>query len=472
MSKRIILSWLLIFIVGISSGFAAGKLETSEIFSDNMVLQRDQPNLIWGTAKADSQVSIQFVDKTIRTTVDSGGSWQATLPSLVAGGPYEMEISSGEESLFFTNILIGEVWLCSGQSNMEWNISQFGTPEKWIREAESFPQVRLVTVKRRGLKNPTREVQLELPWSVCDSKSVEFFSAVAYHFGKELNLELGVPIGLISSNLGAAAIECFIPENILNNNPKTASIFPAFKQKYPTGRSLPWFWVSGLYNAMIHPLVGYGIKGAIWYQGEGNIFEPEFYSELQPLLVETWKKEWKMEQFPFIYAQIAPYNYADDLKFNSYRVMEIQDELQFEIPDSKMIVTADIGEWKDIHPKNKHDVGWRMAQVALATTYDQPVVYASPRFREALQEGDSLRLYFDNADELLLKEGHGFEVAGEDGVFVPAVAEVDGNTIVVVASGISAPKYVRYGWICEKPLRLYNENGFPSAPFRNDSFSK
>lgn len=465
---------LTLFSLFLSLSAALFALETSPLFSSGMVLQRNQTNPIWGDAVPGETVSVELAGEQTLAVADEMGRWEAQLPSLPAGGPHRMTIRSGDETLEYEDVLVGEVWLCGGQSNMHWNISQFSTPEKWLEESRQFPQMRLLTVERKGAVEPQSDVTLSRPWSRCNPDEVKNFSATAYHFGKRIQKELGIPVGLISANFSASAAECWVPRKVLDANSGTATLYSDFERLYGgLPASAPGYkWVSGLYNGMISPIAGYGIKGVIWYQGESNIDKPLQYKEIMRLMLESWKKDWEMESLPFFYVQIAHFNYGRKRNFNSFRLMESQQALEKLIPDSQMIITSDIGDWNDIHPANKHDVGSRLAAAALDSVYDLEVPSRGPEFVKAVVEGEALRLYFDHAQGLELRGGHGFQLAGKNGRFRPAEAEVEGETLRVTSSRIKNPKYVRFGWSRDLPLELYNGDALPCAPFRNDQLER
>ncbi len=462
-------------------------LQTAPVFASNMVLQRDQENTIWGWANPGANVRIEFVGKNITTLANAKGEWRARLPKLEvlpSGTALNMEIFSEDEHLYYDNILVGDVWLCTGQSNMHWTLSQFKETERWTKESVNYSEVRISTVERKGSLVPTKQFKMEQPWSVCGPESSAIFSAVGYHFGKIINREVGIPIGLIATNLGAARIQTFMSEEDLASDPKileyTKNIEALHQAKSSQeGRPL-WDSPSEIYNQMIYPLVGFGIKGAIWYQGEGNIEEADAYPKMQQLMVKRWQSDWKMKEFPFFYVQIAPFNYdwnpAFDRNKAMYQLMQAQVDAQELIPNSQMVVISDIGEWHDIHPQNKDVVGGRLANSALHKVYGwegSPLYPTVSNVKEVTIEGiNALELSFTGARELKFypidPSNNGFSVAGEDKVYYPAKFRIVGTKIYLQAAEVQNPKYYHFAWKFTEQTRLFNEDQLPLGFSSND----
>lgn len=632
------------------------------LFSDGMVLQRELPIPVWGWAEAGQAVAVTLAGNTAQTVASADGTWRVTLPALPAGGPYEMTVSAGSETLRRGNILLGDVWICSGQSNMQMTVCQSNNAQAEMAAA-NYPQMRLFSVPMRAELEPLTDV--DGAWQVCTPETVPNFSAVGYFFGRELHQQLGVPMGLINTSWGGTLCEAWTscealsaepslrymperlerflahPDEVLvryeeelaawerSNNipddpgnqgyaqgwadPQTDTAawaemaLPAFWQNaghaysgvfwfrrevevpaawagrdlvlnlgpcdkndityfnneqigsltmeerndaWATPRvytvpgrlvragrntiavrvfsniynggmhglesqyalSLPdapesalplagaWRYqiehnfglvqpaaapaqppVSGnpntpgvLYNAMIAPLVPYGIRGAIWYQGESNADRGEEYRTLFPTMIRDWRARWGEGDFPFYFVQLANFMH-DAAEPGEYRWAELREAqtMTLSLPMTGMAVIMDIGDPDDIHPTNKQDVGKRLAYNALQQTYGMDVVPCGPLYRAMTSEGNAIRLQFDHvAGGLMAREGglRGFAIAGADRHFVWANAAIDGDTVVVSSPRVPAPVAVRYGWSNNPAITLYNSAGLPASPFRTDDW--
>jgi sialate O-acetylesterase len=486
--------WLTLFAL---AGTLPGAVKLPSLISDHMVLQQGMPVRIWGTADAGESVRIEFQGQSVATAARPDGRWEAWLRPLSAAGPLEMSING----TVIHDVLVGEVWVGSGQSNMEWILQNTRDHDAEIAAA-NYPLIHIFHVKKVVADEPAADV--EAKWEVCAPGSIPRFSAVEYFFGRHLHQALHVPMGLIESDWGGTPAQSWTSKEALAADPslkfiadaweKTLADYPAAKQRYdqqlaawndnaakaktenrqppprppaPAGPGHP-NTPAGLYNGMIAPLTPYAIRGAIWYQGESNASEAHAYKyrRLFADMIEDWRNRWGEGDFPFLFVQLA--NYKSNQWWPVLR--ESQTET-LRLRNTGMAVTIDIGESTDIHPKNKQDVGKRLALAALHIAYGTSLDYSGPAFRQAAPEGGSMRVYFSHADGMQARGGGaiaGFTIAGADGNFVPAEAKVDGDTVVVWNAQVAAPAAVRYAWADDPVSNLVNQAGLPAGPFRSD----
>jgi sialate O-acetylesterase len=632
---------LFIIIISVVTGRQSVLAEVSlpKIFSDNMVLQQDSPVRIWGWADEGEEVTVNFNGQAIKSICDKNGNWQVKLKSMSAGGPHKMMVQA-KNKIEFKNILIGEVWICSGQSNMEWTVSNSLNSKQEIANAD-HPTIRLFTVKRALSSVPKKDVS-DGKWQICNSSTIEQFSAVGYFFGRELNQSLDVPIGLISTNWGGTVSETWTSRGTMEMFPEFSdklaelektdleklydaaimelregkgdlgmnekwhmkSSVPVKWQKMTIpqrweGAGLPgvdgivWFmkeitlsaeeavksmvlhigpvdnsdntYVNGiqvgsieripdkvreytvtpevlkvgkniicvrvtdygggggiwgkkdkiyykigdkkiglagewsyrigrskvpkillvgpnsfptlLYNGMINPLLPFAIKGVIWYQGESNARRAYQYRDLFPAMITDWRKNWGQGDFPFLFVQLANFKKASEMPGDSdWAELREAQAMALKLPNTGMAVIIDIGEADNIHPKNKQDVGYRLAQNAKKIAYDQDIVYTGPLYKSMKIEGNKIRISFNNfGSGLKIKDRYGylkgFTIAGDDKKFVWAKAYIEGTDVIVSSDVVIKPVAVRYGW-ADNPddVNLYNIEGFPASPFRTDAW--
>jgi sialate O-acetylesterase len=437
-----------------------GEVRLPHLISDHMVLQRERPIAIWGWGAPGEKVSVSLGDQSASVTTDTEGKWRATLPAMAAGGPYEM-IIQGNNRLAVRDVFVGDVWICSGQSNMAWVMVHRTTNMDQEIAAADYPKMRLLTLPAPlpGQKiDSTPKDDVESQWYVCSPKTVGYFSAVAYYFGRELHRELKVPVGLIASAVSGTRIEPWTPGVGVQSVPELAG-----KDQVQDGE---------LFNTMIRPLVPFAIRGVIWYQGEGNVGDGFTYFHRMQALVNGWRSVWKQGDFPFYYVQLAPLNWGGKPKDQLPEIWEAQ-TAALAIRNTGMIVTNDIGNVGDPHPRNKRDVGKRLAALALVKTFGKTnIEYSGPIYRSMSVEGDKIRLHFDHAEGGLQSRDHRpltwFMIAGEDGKFVPATATIDGNTVVVSSEQVLQPKAVRFAWHQIAEPNLMNAAGLPASAFRTD----
>jgi len=485
------------------------------VVGSEMVLQRDMPVPIWGWADPGESVTVKLADHQVSTKTDDYGKWMVKLPAMESGGPHKITIS-GKNSIELTNILVGEVWLCSGQSNMEMGVAMCANSKEEVAAA-NYPAIRLYMVPNEPSGVPVSD--RDGSWKVCSPETIAQdgwggFTAAGYYFGRELHKQLNVPVGLIQSDWGGTRIEPWTPpvgfELVESLEPISKEIIQANEQ-YRKGvegkldemnrwvkaakKALandsklpqPMVWPmhplypgghpdrpTALYNGMIHPVVPFAIRGAIWYQGESNAGDGMGYYEKMKALIGGWRKVWGQGDFPFYYVQLAPFRYGQaDAPERLPRLWEAQ-VAALSIPNTGMAVITDtVDNLQDIHPINKQDVGKRLALWALAKTYQcKDLVYSGPIYKSMTVEGQKVRVRFDYVGSGLTsldgKELDWFEIAGSDKKFVKAQAEIDGDTVVVHSEQVIAPVAVRFGWDEMAQPNLINKEKLPASPFRTD----
>ncbi len=505
MKKQINRFLVLILIASINIQQAKADVKLPAIISSNMVLQQNAEVTIWGWAKSKEKITItsSWNKKKVKTKADRDGKWSVALKTPKAGENYRLTIK-GKNKIELENILMGDIWVCSGQSNMD-RVLGLQRGQKPIinfweaSQQANHPEIRFFRVKRALADTPQTDVEGE--WVVCTPETVLEFSAVGYFFGKKLHQQLGIPIGLIHTAWGGTPVEGWTRKSDLANDfmiekeqdeqarfkldsAAYAKNMEAFEKGFLKERPTrpPSFYVKSrkhhrighLYNAMIHPLINYAIKGAIWYQGESNRGFPEQYKQLFPNMIQTWRKDWGIGDFPFYFVQIAPYYYNGD-----YAIPHIW-EAQYEalkLPQTGMASTQDIGQIYDIHPPEKEEVGRRLALVALNQTYGKSeIAYSGPVLKNTKYNGNQVILEFDPMGGELFSAGSGiggispFYIADEFQVFHPARVEQKGNTLTLTADGVVKPIAVRYLWNDNANATIFNSYGLPAAGFRTDEW--
>lgn len=464
MLKKIIIVVLLC-----STTFIFSQTKLPSFFSNNMVLQQNEKVSIWGTDKPNIIITvIGNWGNEASVKSDNNGKWKLKIKTPYAGGPYKLTIK-GTEKITLNNVLIGEVWLCSGQSNMNMPVKGYsnqpiiGSNDAILNSKND--RIRLFNPERNTSLKPLNNVSGE--WNEATPKSVKDFSATAYFFGKKLEQTLNVPIGLIHTSWGGSTVETWMDKETLSEF-KTIK----FPTKIPEGKvqKIPTL----LYNAMLHPFVGYTMKGVIWYQGESNRANSNLYKKTFPTLIKSWRQKWQQGNFPFYFVQIAPFNYKD---VNASFLREVQLQTMQNVVNTGMAVTLDIGECKNIHPSKKNTVGKRLAYWALAKDYQfSEIGYSGPIYKEMKIIGEKIKLHFEFAENGLTSFGEdlsGFEIAGEDKIFYSATAKIQKNkTINVWANEVKKPVAVRYAFKnCVKGT-LFNTEGLPASSFRTDNWNE
>lgn len=432
-----------------------------EIFSDNMVLQQKSDIIMWGWAKPGEKVVIKtdWSDAEITSQGDTQGTWKVTITTPAAGGPYNIHIT-GQNEIILRNVLIGEVWLCSGQSNMEMS-AQWGinNGEEEIKNAD-YPEIRLFTVSTSTALYPQNHFSGQ--WTVCTPDQMRTFSAVGYFFARKLHKELGVPIGIINSSWGGTPAEAWTPEEtILKDNFLHEA---ALKQK-----PVPWGPVetARIYNAMISPMIQFRIAGALWYQGEANTINGYAYKELLTALIDSWRSKWGYE-FPFYFAQIAPYKYEKPLEGLIIRDAQRR---ALSVPNTGMAVLSDIGDTLNIHPKNKQDAALRLANLALSRYYKKDIAEDSgPLYKSMTIEKNKAVISFEFSEGLHSKGDKltDFEIAGSDKVFYAAEAKIKGQQVIVMSKKVKMPVAVRFAWKNTATPNLFNGADLPASCFTTE----
>jgi sialate O-acetylesterase len=454
----------LAFILSLACSVLQASVKLPSIIGDNMVLQRDQPLPIWGWAEQGEEVTVQIAGQTHTAKADDEGRWKVVLDKLQTGEPLEMIVkTSSGEVLKVRNILVGEVWICSGQSNMEMGIGACDKAAEEIAAAD-YPRIRLFQVPNVKATEPATDVKAA--WAVCSPKTVGAggwagFSAAGYYFGRQLHKDLGVPVGLIDTTWGGTPAEFWTSNKSLEADPALKPL--------AQGES------SCLYNGMLAPLIPFGIRGAIWYQGESNAGRAYQYRTLFPAMIRDWRTNWGQGDFPFGFVQIAPYRYGGQNNTGIWaELCEAQTMTLKNAPNTGMAVTLDIGNIDDIHPTNKQEVGRRLALWAMAKAYNKETAYSGPIYKSMAVDGNKVRLEFDYVGGgLISRDGKpltDFTVAGADQQFKPATAEIDGNSVVVTCPEVAEPAAVRFAWHDIATPNLSNKDGLPAGPFRTDSW--
>jgi sialate O-acetylesterase len=491
---------------------ASAEVRFHSLFGDHMVLQQGAKTPVWGQADAGEAVELSIAGQTGRTIADNQGTWRIDLADLKAGGPYEL-VAKGTNTVALRDVYIGDVWLCSGQSNMDFTVGKtkqrsFAGVNDEAAEvaAADHPLIRAVTLELNLAETP--QSQIVGTWRVCSPATVPDISAVAYFFARELRRHHDVPVGLIISSYGASTAQTWISEESLRSKPDLAPMLPAYAQSvadYNSGAAQTKYeqalkdWEAAsakakadgkpaprkpgapkdpskdqhnprlLYNGMIAPLRPAAFRGVIWYQGESNGYNNELYLSLMTTLIADWRGKFDRD-FPFLFVQLANYKSPATQPVGRSQIAQVREaqRLTLAVPNTAMVVTLDIGDAKDVHPRNKQDVGLRLATAARAVVYGEKVAYSGPLFASARVEGDSIRVKFEHADGLRISKGdalEGFAIRTGD-EWSWADARIDGGDVLVSVPGGKAVSELRYAWADNPPNNLTNSTGFPASSFR------
>ena len=468
------------------------------LLADHMVVQRGLPVHVWGMAAPHEAISVAFRGETKAGTADDDGRWSIHLSPGEAGGPFQLTIKA-TNTIVLNDILVGDVWVASGQSNMEFPMTGLVNAQTEIAAAQ-YPKIRLFLVKHKPADYPMENVESK-GWAACTPETAADSSAVAYFFARNLQQKLGVPIGLIESSWGGTAAESWTSlrtlgadaalmpvfsarakmvdeqsTNVLRQQREDVEFQEAVAQAKAEGKPLPWpqwhpdfaAWApAALYNGMIAPLAPFAIRGVIWYQGEANASpdRASLYARLFQTMIRDWRNSWGEGDFPFLFVQIANWNTEPGELWPEVRNAQRQ---ALALRNTGMAVTIDIGDPNDIHPKNKQDVGLRLSLAARAITYGEKIEWSGPLYRQVTQEEHALRVWFDHANGLMSKGATvtGFELAGVDGKYSAADAKIEGTSVVVSSAAVLAPVSVRYGWAPNPNCNLFNKEGLPASPFQ------
>jgi sialate O-acetylesterase len=442
--------------------FSYADISLPQIFGSDMVLQRESEVYLYGWAAPGETFTIgtSWDGKTVEVKTGINAKWRVNVTTPQAGGPYEIAFTGKDNSIVLKNVLIGEVWLCSGQSNMEWSAnSGIDNKEEEIKNAD-HPNIRFFTVDKRTSATPQEDVSGS--WEVSTPNTMANFSAVAYFFARRVQQEVNIPIGLIDSSWGASCAEVWTPEYVFDENQELSESHKLIQPNpwVPTERST-------LYNAMIAPITNFNISGVLWYQGESNTENGENYTELFTEMITSWRKEWNTD-FPFYYVQIAPYTYG---KLFEGAVVRDQQRQSLALKNTGMVVTSDICTVDDIHPQNKQDVGRRLGNIALKEHFKvlDAEVYG-PLYKNIEIKNQELIVYFDHADGLYLKDKSEsfFEVAGADGLYHTAKAKIKNGAVVLRTKEVEAPISVRFAWDNIAIPNLFNAAQLPASTFKSN----
>jgi len=482
----------------VTSALASAQVTLPKVLTSHMVIQRDLPVHVWGMATPGETVSVSFRGETGTAKATDLGRWSLYLKAGAAGGPFQMTVTgdaAGETPLALEDVLVGDVWVASGQSNMEFEMRKASTAAEDLPKA-SLPNLRLLLIKRVASNYPLDDVQSE-GWTPSTPETAKEFSAAAWYFAREISEREHVPVGIIDSTWGGTPVDAWTRMAALGSDPALNPLFlswgqmqerqadavlrsallskqaAAAKAQGKPAPNVPWVpriesWEPGnLYNAMIAPLTPFPIKGAIWYQGEsnGDAQRAPLYGRIFRAMIEDWRRQWNVGSFPFLFVQLA--NYKNNSDWPTLRDEQLK---TLQLANTAMAVTIDIGNPSDVHPTDKKTVGQRLARAGRVLAYGEQIEFSGPIFRTASLEDTAIRARFDHAQGLTAKGGEltGFEVAGADGKFVPATAKIEGTTIVLTSPEVKQPTAVRYGWDNNPTCNLYNSDGLPASPFSSN----
>ncbi len=483
---------------------ARAEVRLPKIFSSHAVLQREQPIHIWGWSDPGEKVSASLNDSSQSVAADRLGRWDVYLPPQKAGGPYQLTVS-GTNKIVLDDVLIGDVWFASGQSNMEMPMNGFPGSAVLKNAAEEIsranhPDMRLLFVPHKASMFPLSDFEGAVHWSVCSPETAAKFSAVAYFFGREIAEKEHVPIGLIDSTWGGTPAEAWVSMHGLTSDSSLMPLFATWAKMADELAELPatraaekredeaarranapqpkhsWHpdaqsWdPSWLFNGMIAPATPFRIKGVIWYQGETNSARERapLYERVFSALIADWRKCWQQGEFPFLFTQISSFTSTPTEEWPVVREAQLR---TLSVANTGMAVTIDVGDPDNVHPSDKQTVGSRLALAARAIAYRESVEYSGPLFQQTNLENGGMRVWFTHVDGgLVAKDSalEGFEIAGNDHHFVPATAQIDGNSVVVSNPQVETPKFVRYGWKNAPAVNLYNSAGLPASPFTSE----
>lgn len=474
-------------------GVTQGEVRLPAILASHMVIQRDRPVHLWGWADGGETVTASFRGRSASATADELGIWSLYLPPGAAGGPFELTVAGKTNTVTLNDVLVGDLWVASGQSNMEFEMRRAATAAEDLPKAANS-RIRLLIVKKKFSDYPLTD--LDGTWEQSTPDSAREFSAVGWYFAKEIEAREHVPVGVIDSTWGGTVAEAWTSMTALGNEPGLAPIFVSWgkmtgaeakailqqqardrlsEEAKAQGKPEPVYWwhpvldtwgPAQLFNGMIAPLTPLPIRGVIWYQGESNskLDRAQSYERLFQTMIKDWRRQWGEGGFPFLYVQIS--NFISTPEEDWATIREAQ-RRALELRNTGMAVSIDVGNPNDVHPTDKLTVGHRLALAAEAITYGENLTYMGPMFRQVTREGDLLRVWFDSAAGLQTRGGGltGFEIAGADGSFVPAEAKIEGETVVLSNPAVPSPVAARYGWANSPQCHLFNGAGLPASPF-------
>ena len=471
-----------------STSFTLADVMVSKVFGDHMVLQQKAPIRVWGTADAGEAVTVSFGGKSAKTTAAKEGTWRVDLPALSADGKAHTMTVKGQNTIELKDILLGEVWICSGQSNMEWPVNRSLNAKEEIAAAD-HPEIRLFNVPGH-VANPDPQNEARGQWQICSPETIPGFSAAGYFFGRELQKELNVPIGLVGTNWGGTRIEPWTPpvgfKAVPDLKDYVENLEAISKARKEGGEAAkPKGGAVQIYNGMVHALTPLSVRGAIWYQGESNANDGLRYDYLKEALVKGWRSVFENDDLSFYWVQLANFQKPDDKpEGGGWGPVREGQRRALRLPKTGMAVIIDIGNAKDIHPKNKQDVGKRLALLALAKDYNKDVVSSGPLYKGMKKEGSKIRVSFDHVGSgLMTGEKKGldpvketkaaelarFSIQDKAGKWYWAKAKIDGETVVVWHDEVKSPQHVRFGYESNPVgINFYNKEGLPASPFTTD----
>ena len=475
LKRNLLFIGLVLFLVMLQN-IAFAEVVLSPLFSDHMVLQQKTKVAIWGKSTPNKQVMIttSWNKKSTKVLANTNGNWQVNVATPKFGGPYTIIFDDGQK-LMLKDVLIGEVWVCSGQSNMEMPLAGWGKINNYKQEIANakYPAIRLLKVEKSTSTQQLSETKFNKAWQACSPETVAEFSAVAYFFARNIQENQHIPIGLIQTAYSGTPAQAWVSGRSLKKMPEYTSIVNEVGSKpgSPQDSHIP----TVLYNAMVHPLIPYGIRGVIWYQGESNDKKAQQYKTLFPLLINDWRHNWGNEKMPFYYVQLANFTEVKKEPEESTWAELREAQLQtLNLKNTGMAVAIDLGEAKDIHPKNKQDVGLRLALIARAKIYKEDISYSGPVYQSYKIKDKEIEISFKHVNGGLATKGaeqlQGFAVAGADKKFYWADAKIVGNKIVVSSYAVRQPVAVRYAWANNPICNLYNKADLPASPFRTDDW--
>jgi len=514
LSPNKIAPFLSLAVVVIFAHSVRADVTLPSIFSDHMVLQKNATVPVWGWAEPGEKVTVTIAGQTQTTTADAAGNWKLKLGKISADGPLTLTVA-GKNTIVVQDVLVGEVWLASGQSNMQLSVND--VTNAWKEKAEAkFPQIRGFFVERRPAATP--QAKCGGKWVICSPETAGNFSAAAYFFGRELHQTIGEPVGLVQASWGGTPIETWSSMSSMEATSELAPVLATWKKTlHPydeekaqteyvralenwtnnsaklknTGKTIPpqpqkkgdprldKNYPANLFNGMIAPIIPYAIRGAIWYQGENNAANDlaKLYSIQLTLMISDWRQRWDQGDFPFVWVQLPNFHPRTtnvvETNYNGWCVIREEMLKTLAVKNTGMAITVDVGEANNIHPKNKQAVGRRLALWALAKVYGKDIPYSGPLPDGQIINGDEIILSFKNADGGLVASGSelkGFAIAGEDHHWVAANARFDGNKIIVSSPEVKSPKAVRYAWAANPDCNLFNAADLPASPFRTDDW--
>ncbi len=508
--RRLVMKILRLLLLGLGlAAFARADVTLAPLFTDHAVLQCDKPLPVWGRAEPGEHVTVEFKGQAVGATTGSDGRWIVYLEPVPASAEPAELVVTGKNTLKFADLLVGEVWLVGGQSNMEWDVAHANNAAKEVAEA-NFPLLRHIKVEHAIADDGPHDTAKTSGWQAATPATAGTFSAIGFFFGRDLVRKLSVPVGIVNCTWGGTPIEAWMSGAALQGTAAWATVkvrwqkdlaesverkanwpreYEAWKQAeehakatktknvipYPRPNRGPGspYAINVLFNGMMAPLQPYALRGFLWYQGESNWAQPGEYADLFPAMIRAWRAGFGLGDAPFYFVQLAAYSQGDDPTHRGWAYLREAQTRALALPAVAMVTAIDIGDPKDIHPRNKQEVARRLALIAKAQVYGIPGDYAGPAFESLAREGHALRVRFSHASAGLIsydKPVQSLELAGADRVFHPATARIERGTLLVTSPAVKEPVAVRYAWSNAPVANLYNGAGLPALPFRSDAW--